>query len=343
MKRALITGISGQDGSYLAEYLLGLGYEVHGTVRLEAKYYKYLDKIRDQIHLHYADMKSEVSLEWAIRKSDPDEIYNLAGHTFVPLSWMHPEDAFDVNASGLARILNIVQRLKPTVRVYQASSSEMFGNSIHINKVPGSYTVPLSETSEMQPVSPYGVSKLAAHKLVDVYRQRGLFVVSGILFNHESGRRGIEMVTRKITRHVAGWIRGDLSPLRLGNASSKRDWGFAGDYVKAMHAMLQQPVPADYVIGTGEAHSVAEFIDAAINATGLSTYGVKVEFDCPEFSRKNELHILVADASKARRELGWEPETSFEELVKLMVESDLESLHEPETDVVSVCRNAAKG
>lgn len=262
VKRALITGINGQDGSYLAEFLLSLGlYEVHGTVRMMHPGASNITSVLGQVRLHYADLRDVLSLEKVIRKVNPDEIYNLAGQVFVPTSWSQPAETFDVNVGGLARILAIVEKAAPEARVYQASSSEMYGN-VYSDK-------PLNERDRMRPVSPYGASKLAAHKLVDVYRQKGYYVASGILFNHESPRRGEEMVTRKIARHVARWAAGDRTDLKLGNLFAQRDWGFAGDYVKAMHLMLQQPYGDDYVIGTGIAHSVQTFLAKAIEAAGL--------------------------------------------------------------------------
>ena len=335
MKRALITGIAGQDGSYLAEYLLGLneGYVVHGTIRMDVLYSINLSPLSSAAIYHSADMRDETALEKVIRRVNPDEIYNLAGQTFVPTSWTLPAETFDVNTSGLARILKICEKVCPKVKIYQASTSEMYGNimlSLANDNVTEIVEVPLNEYVHMNPVSPYGVSKYAAHKLVDVYRQKGMFVVSGILFNHESPRRGEEMVTRKITKHIAGWLKyrdiplKDWTELRLGNPNSKRDWGFAGDYVKAMHKMLQQDIPTDYVIGTGEAYSVKDFFVAAIEAAGIgdSDTALPVKWNVPEFTRTGELHCLVADYSKAKLELNWEPETSFKDLVKMMVDSD---------------------
>ena len=324
VKTALITGIGGQDGSYLAAYLLKLGYRVHGTVRRNDFQQDNLPAdLVNRVRFHYADLRDELSLEIVMRRVHPDEIYNLAGQTFVPPSWTHPAETFDVNVGGLARILKMVDHIDKKIKVYQASSSEMFGNLMHV----GQRVTAIDETAPMVPVSPYGASKLAAHKLVDVYRQRGLFVVSGILFNHESPRRGAEMVTRKITRHIARWAVGDLSPLELGNVHSARDWGFAGDYVKAMHAMLQIEKPDDYVIGTGHSHTVMDFLTAAVGAAGLpgellGPQYVKTGSDL--FARPDDLHCLVADYTKAKTQLTWYPETSFEELVHMMVDADVE-------------------
>ena len=327
MKTALITGILGQDGTYLAEHLLKLGYEVHGTIRLNELYSQNADLLYGVVHFHFADLRDSVSLEKVIRKCHPDEIYNLAGQVFVPTSWLYPIETLDVNTNGLARILTIVEKVCPSARVYQASSSEMFGNIIggRLTQEPLS----LNEHSRMVPVSPYGVSKHAAHQLVDVYRRKGLYVCSGILFNHESPRRGPEMVTRKISRHIAGWMVGDKSRLVLGNTAARRDWGFAGDYVEAMHLMLQQPYPDDFVVGTGVAHSVKEFLDLALQAAGLhKSFLDLVDENMPEFNRTNELHTLVADARKATSILKWHPKHSFPDLVKMMVDHD-RKLHEP--------------
>jgi len=319
MKRALITGISGQDGSYLAEYLLQLGYEVYGLVRREPQSMRWLEPIRDQIELLYGDMRDATSLEVAFRKAWPDEVYNLAGQVFVPTSWECPAETFDINVGGLARLLKIIAEQKPETRIYQASSSEMFGNADEV----------CTEHTSMNPTSPYGASKMAAHRLLAVYRGRGLFAVGGILFNHESPRRGPEMVTRKITLAAARWMHGDRTKLKLGNLEARRDWGFAGDYVGAMHAMLQRPEPKDYVIGTGKSHSIAEFIGqvlAELNSCngnaesgGIEDY---VEVD-PRLLRTGEIHDLRADASVARMELGWKPRVDFPGLVRLMVQADL--------------------
>ena len=320
MKRALITGISGQDGSYLAEYLLDLGYDVYGLVRREAQTVRWLEYIRNRVELVYGDLRDATSLEVAFRKSWPDEVYNLAGQVFVPTSWECPAETFDINVAGLARLLQIIERQKPDTHVYQASSSEMFGN---VNGF-------CSEQTPLNPTSPYGASKAAAHRLVQLYRDRGLFVVGGILFNHESPRRGPEMVTRKITRAAAAWARGDTTKVKLGNLQARRDWGFAGDYVRAMHAMLQQPRPKDYVVGTGESHSVAEFVSQVL--AELHTYTENGNFIGPieeylevdaRLVRTNEIHNLRADSRLARAELGWEPTVDFRGLVKMMVESDL--------------------
>lgn len=312
MKRALITGICGQDGSYLAEYLLKLGYEVWGTVRsMEAC--KNIFGFRRQVNMLYADLRDHTSLATAIRKAQPDELYNLAGQTFVPTSWIRAEDTLDINTGGLARILAIIETTRPSCRVYQASTSEMFGNT------PG----PCNEHSAMLPTSPYGISKLSSHHLCRIYRDKGLFVCSGILFNHESPRRGPEMVTRKISRAVARWSRGERVELELGNLSARRDWGFAGDYVKAMQTMLQQPEPEDFVIGTGKSYSVEDFLTIARARFSGAYSNVVVK---GELVRKNEIHHLLADSRKAFEVLKWKPETSFEELVRMMVQADIDAL-----------------
>ena len=320
MKRALITGISGQDGSYLAEYLLDQGCEVWGLVRREPASLRWLGSFIHRLELVYGDLRDAESLAVAFRKAWPDELYNLGGQVFVPTSWECPAETFDINVGGLARLLQIVERQKPDTRVYQASTSEMFGNQGGV----------CNEQTPFRPMSPYGTSKAAAHRLVEVYRERGLYAVGGILFNHESPRRGPEMVTRKITRAAARWAAGDRTKLKLGNLEARRDWGFAGDYVKAMHAMLQQPVPRDYVVGTGESHSVAEFVAQALTAMkGLigaddvpASIEDWVEVDS-QLLRTGEIHDLRADASRARQELGWQPTVGFEDLVRMMVVGDL--------------------
>jgi GDPmannose 4,6-dehydratase len=324
MKKALITGISGQDGSYLAEYLLQLNYEVYGLVRRERHTMRWLDNIRNRVELIYGDLRDVESLQVAFYKAWPDEVYNLAGQVFVPTSWRSPAETFDINVGGLLRLLQIVEQQKRDTRIYQASSSEMYGN------VDGK----CNEKTPMFPTSPYGVSKLAAHRLVEVYRGHGLYVAGGILFNHESPRRGPEMVTRKITRAAAVWLHGDKTKLKLGNLQARRDWGFAGDYVKAMHAMLQQPTPKDYVVGTGQSHSVAEFVLLALTelkgrispVEGELLLKEYVEID-PQLLRTGEIHDLRADATLAVRELGWKPELDLPSLVRMMVQADSASAH----------------
>lgn len=316
MKKALITGIGGQDGSYLAEYLLKQGYEVTGTVRSLSATTNLTDDVLKKVSVVYGDMRDPLSLEIAINKAQPDEIYNLAGQTFVPPSWANIQETMDVNVGGLGHVLKIAERCCPNARIYQASSSEMYGN---VNGM-------LHEETVMKPRSPYGVSKLAAHHLARIYREKGLYVCCGILFNHESPRRGKEMVTRKIARAVAQWSVGNRRPLPLGNLEARRDWGFAGDYVKAMHKMLQQDVPDDYVIGLGVSHSVGDFLRCAILSSGITddcSELIKVD---PNFVRPNEVYDLVADTSKARRVLGWRPTMRFESLVATMVMYEQEQL-----------------
>jgi GDPmannose 4,6-dehydratase len=319
MKKALITGLSGQDGSYLAEYLLELGYSVYGLVRRESATMRWLQPVQDKIEVLYGDMRDPVALEVAFAKAMPDEVYNLAGQVFVPTSWQLPSETFDINVGGLARLLNIVERLKPDTRVYQASSSEMYGNLNGLR----------NEETPLRPTSPYGVSKTAAHTLCEVYRARGIFAVGGILFNHESPRRGPEMVTRKITLASADWAKGKKNKVKLGNMQARRDWGFAGDYVRAMHAMLQQEKPQDYVIATGRSHSVYEFVVEVLRCLDLISAGANVaevvneyvEVD-PKLFRTGEIHDLLGDATLARKALNWVPEVDFPGLVRMMVESD---------------------
>ena len=319
MKKALITGLSGQDGSYLAEYLLDLGYAVYGLVRRESETMRFLQSVQNKVEVLYGDMRDQVSLEVAFAKAMPDELYNLAGQVFVPTSWHLPAETFDINVGGLARMLNIVERLKPDTRVYQASSSEMYGNLNGLR----------NEDTPLHATSPYGVSKTAAHRLCEVYRARGIFAVGGILFNHESPRRGPEMVTRKITLASADWAKGKKNKVKLGNMQARRDWGFAGDYVRAMHAMLQQEKPVDYVIATGGSHSVYEFVVEVLRTLDLIPAGANVadvvneyvEVD-PKLFRTGEIHDLRGDSALAQRELKWKPEVDFAGLVRMMVESD---------------------
>jgi GDPmannose 4,6-dehydratase len=320
MKSALITGISGQDGSYLAEYLLEQGYQVWGFVRREPASMQWLESIRRRIEVVYGDLRDAESLGVAFQKAWPDEVYNLAGQVFVPTSWEYPAETFDINVGGFVRLLQIIERVKPDTRIYQASSSEMMGN----------WDGFCDEQTPLRPTSPYGISKLAAHRLAEVYRQRGLFAVGGILFNHESPRRGPEMVTRKISRAAARWMLGDRTKLELGNLQARRDWGFAGDYIRVMHAMLQHAEAKDYVIGTGVSHSVSDFlleIMEAMREHGPSTRVPQsveewVEIS-PQFLRTGEIHDLRADARLARQELGWKPTVDFKQLVWMMLESDL--------------------
>ena len=321
MKTALITGMFGQDGSYLTEHLLGLGYRVFGLIRKGPETslygYKWMQHMlwKDQVEFLYGDMRDEYSLRSAVRKAWPDEIYNLAAQVYVPISWEAPDYTFDVNTGGLARLLKIVEQIKKDTRVYQASSSEMYGNHEGV----------CDDQTPMYPTSPYGISKLAAHRLVNLYSSRGLYVVAGILFNHESPRRGHEMVTRKIARHVAEWRCGSKEILRLGNVNSRRDWGFAGEYVKAMHLMLQQDRPDNYVVGTGETHSVKEFLDECVKVLGVDAEFVKKHTETdPRLVRTQEIYSMTADNSKIRRQLEWEPTVKFNKLIAMMSLNELD-------------------
>jgi GDPmannose 4,6-dehydratase len=313
-QKALITGITGQDGSYLAELLLSKGYEVHGMVRrTSTPNTSRIDNILDLITIHQSDLTDQGSLIRLIETVQPDEVYNLAAQSFVHASWDHPVSTSDMNGLGVTRLLEAIRHVNDKIRFYQASSSEMYG------KV---QETPQKETTRFYPRSPYGVSKLYGHWITLNYRESyGMFCVSGILFNHESPRRGLEFVTRKITNAVARIKNGEQDRLALGNQDAKRDWGFAGDYVRAMWMMLQQDEPDDYVIATGEAHSVREFVKAAFARVDLDPEQYVVTDQ--KFMRPAEVNLLVGDPSKARDKLGWEPQIKFEELVGLMVEADL--------------------
>jgi GDPmannose 4,6-dehydratase len=316
-RRALITGITGQDGSYLADLLLEKGYEVHGMVRRSStETFQRLEHIRDDLVLHTGDLLDQRSLGDVLRACEPDEIYNLAAMSFVAASWSQPVLTAEFTATGVTRMLEAMRDVSPEARFYQASSSEMFGMVREI---------PQSETTPFYPRSPYGVAKAYGHFITVNYRESyDLFASSGILFNHESPRRGLEFVTRKVTHAAAAIKLGLAEELALGNLEAERDWGYAKDYVEAMWLMLQQDDPGDYVIGTGEAHSVRELVDVAFDQVGLDPEGhVKID---PRFLRPAEVEHLVGDSSKAREQLGWEPRTSFEELVRLMVDADLELL-----------------
>ncbi|MBP7652538.1 GDP-mannose 4,6-dehydratase [Candidatus Dependentiae bacterium] len=313
-KKAIITGITGQDGSYLAEFLLEKGYEVYGVQRRSSTLN--LDRIlhfKEKIQLISGDLLDQSSLVNMIKDIQPDEIYNLGAQSFVPTSWNQPILTGEITALGVTRLLEAILQVNPKIRFYQASSSEMFG------KV---QSTPQTEKTPYYPRSPYGVSKVYGHWITINYRESyNMFCVSGILFNHESPRRGLEFVTRKITNGVAMIKHNMLKELRLGNLDAKRDWGFAGDYVKAMWLMLQQDTPDDYVISTGTSHTVREFCELAFSCAGLD-YKKYVVID-EKYFRPAEVHELLGDCSKAKQKLGWKPETSFEELVKIMVESDL--------------------
>ncbi len=316
-KRALITGITGQDGSYLAELLLEQGYEVFGlTRRLSATNYWRIEHILDRITLLPGDLLDQLSLIKVLDKVRPHELYNLAAMSFVPASWDQPLLTGEFNAQGVTRVLEAVRQVDPTIKMYQASSSEMYGKVRE---------VPQRESTPFYPRSPYGVTKVYAHYITVNYRESyDLFAVSGILFNHESPRRGIEFVTRKVTDGVAKIKLGRAKSLALGNLDACRDWGFAGDYVRAMWLMLQQSQPDDYVIATGEAHSVQRLVEIAFGYVGLD-WEKYVKLD-PAFLRPAEVDHLIGDASKAREELKWEPSVTFEGLVTMMVDADLKRL-----------------
>ena len=313
-RRALITGITGQDGSYLAELLLGQGYEVHGMVRrASTEKFDRIDHLRDRVKLHQGDLLDHRSLVDALRASRPDEVYNLAAMSFVATSWIQPTLTAEFTGTGVTRLLEAVREACPQARFYQASSSEMFGKVLE---------VPQTETTPFYPRSPYGVAKVYGHFITVNYRESyGLHASSGILFNHESPRRGLEFVTRKITWHAAAIKLGLRNELSLGNLDAKRDWGFAGDYVKAMWLMLSQDEPEDYVIATGETHSVRECLELAFDHAGLSV-DEHLRLD-PALHRPAEVEHLIGDPGKARRRLGWEPQVGFEQLIRMMVDSDL--------------------
>jgi GDPmannose 4,6-dehydratase len=317
MPRAVITGITGQDGSYLAEHLLAKGYDVFGIVRRTSHHsYERIEHLLDRVRIVTADLLDQHSLTEVIRETEPDEVYNLAAQSYVPTSFTQPVLTGEFTALGVTRILEAVRLVKPTTRFYQASSSEMFG------KV---QETPQNERTPFYPRSPYGIAKVYGHWFTVNYRESyGIFAVSGILFNHESPRRGIEFVTRKVSDGVARIKLGMAHELRLGNLDAKRDWGFAGDYVDAMWRMLQQPEPRDYVVGTGATHSVRELVEVAFAHAGLD-WKQYVVTD-PAFLRPAEVDLLVADPSRARAELGWTPTVGFEELVTMMVDADLERL-----------------
>lgn len=316
-KSALITGITGQDGSYLAELLLAKGYDVYGLIRrLSTPNISRIEHILDKIELVEGDLTDQSSLDNSMRIGQPDEVYNLAAQSFVATSWNQPVLTGDVGGLGVVRILESVRHQCHDAHVYQASSSEMFGKI---------QEVPQNETTRFYPRSPYGFAKVYGYWAAVNYRESyGMHVSNGILFNHESPRRGIEFVTRKITDGVARIYHGLASELRLGNLDAKRDWGFAGDYVEAMWLMLQQDKPDDYVIATGETHSVREFVELAFSEVGLD-WEKYVVVD-PKFVRPAEVEMLIGDASKARRILGWKPKIKFKELVKMMVKADVERI-----------------
>jgi GDPmannose 4,6-dehydratase len=317
MPKALITGVTGQDGSYLAELLLAKGYEVVGMVRRTSHdSYERIDHLLDRIEVVAADLLDQHSLTVVLQDIRPDEVYNLAAQSYVPTSWSQPVLTGEFTALGVTRILEAVRLVHPGARFYQASSSEMFGKATE---------TPQTEKTSFYPRSPYGVAKVYGHWITVNYRESySLYAVSGILFNHESPRRGIEFVTRKVTHGVARIKLGMAKELRLGNLYACRDWGFAGDYVEAMWRMLQQPAPQDYVIGTGQTHSVRELVDLAFAHVGLDYHDFVVSD--PRFHRPAEVDLLLADPTKARRELQWAPKVDFPALVAMMVDADLSRL-----------------
>jgi GDPmannose 4,6-dehydratase len=316
-KTALITGITGQDGSYLAELLLDKGYRVCGMVRRSStENFQRIDHIREQVELYQADLLDQTSIAGVLDKVRPDEVYNLAAMSFVPTSWTQPVLTAEFTAVGVTRMLDAIRQVHPTARFYQASSSEMYG------KV---QEVPQSETTPFYPRSPYGVAKVYGHYITVNYRESyGMFCCSGILFNHESPRRGLEFVTRKISHGVALIKTGRSKELRLGNLHAKRDWGFAGDYVRAMWLMLQQAEADDYVVGTGETHTVEEFVRIAFDHVGID-WRKHVIVD-PKFFRPAEVDLLLSDPTRAQQKLGWKLEVSFEQLVTMMVDADVAAL-----------------
>ncbi len=331
MKKALITGITGQDGSYLADLLLEKGYDVYGMVRRNStENFERIEHIRDSVKFVSGDLLDQMSLMTLIRDIQPDEVYNLAAQSFVPTSWSQPVFTGEATAIGVTRMLEAIRYEKPDAKFYQASSSEMFGKVVEM---------PQSEKTPFYPRSPYGVAKVYGHFITVNYRESyGIFAVSGILFNHESPRRGKEFVTRKITDGVARIKFGLLDTLELGNLDAKRDWGFAGDYVRMMWLMLQQDEAEDYVIGTGEAHSVREFVDLALKYAGFDirwegeglnehcidkNSGKTIVRVSKEFFRPAEVNHLLADPKKAREKLGWQPKVSFANLVQMMVDADI--------------------
>lgn len=319
--RALITGITGQDGSYIAELLLEKGYKVFGIVRRSSvKKFDRIEHLLDDIELVEGDLTDQTSLDHIVQSVQPDEVYNLAAQSFVPVSWNQPVLTGDVTALGVIRILEAVRKHRPTAKFLQASSSEMFGKVRE---------TPQTEKTPFYPRSPYGVAKSFGHYITVNYREsHGIFACSAIGFNHESPRRGLEFVTRKVTHQVAKIKRGLVKKLAMGNLDARRDWGFAGDFVRAMWTMLQQSEPDDYVLATGKTHSVRELLEAAFGAVGLK-WEEYVEVD-PKLIRPAEVEYLCGDATKARTKLGWKPEVTFEQLVRMMVEADVEIVDQAE-------------
>jgi GDPmannose 4,6-dehydratase len=317
-RSALITGVTGQDGSYLAELLLEKGYDVHGMVRrASTEKFDRIEHLRERITLHQGDLLDQRSLVDTLRAARPEEVYNLAAMSFVAVSWIQPTLTAEFTGVGVTRMLEAMREVCPEARFYQASSSEMFGKVLE---------VPQTETTPFYPRSPYGVAKAYGHFITVNYRESyDLHATSGILFNHESPRRGREFVTRKITWHAAAIKHGLEREVRLGNLDAERDWGYAKDYVEAMWLMLQQDTPEDYVIATNTSHSVKECCEVAFDEAGLGGYEQYVTID-PSFVRPAEVDHLIGDPAKAARDLGWKPQTSFEELIRLMTRADLELL-----------------
>lgn len=319
MKKALIFGITGQDGTYLTDFLLKKNYKIFGTFRRTShRAFERLEAfaLLDKVDLIRADLTDQISIQSAIKKSNPDEIYNLAAQSFVGASFDQPLLTSDITGLGATRIFEAVKEFSPKSKVYQASSSEMFGNTDEVK----------NEESRMYPASPYGLAKVYAHKSAQLYREAyNLFISSGILFNHESPYRGLEFVTRKITSGIANIKAKKQLKLSLGNIKAKRDWGFAGDYVKAMWMMLQQDNPSDYIIATGKSHSVEEFLDESFKYSGLGDWKEYVEIS-EKYMRPKDIDNLIGDYSKAKKELGWIPEIDYHELIHMMVDNDINSI-----------------
>jgi len=314
-RKALVTGITGQDGSYLAEFLLQKGYEVHGMVRrASTENFERIGRLHGRITIHQADLLDQLSIVTIIQNVRPDEVYNFAAQSFVPISWSQPLLTGEFTALGVTRVLEAIRLVDPTIRFYQASSSEMFGNVQH---------EPQNEQTPFWPRSPYGVAKVYGHWITVNYRESyNMFACSGILFNHESPLRGKEFVSRKVSDAVARIALGVQDKLALGNLDSMRDWGFAGDYIEAVWRMLQQERPDDYVVATGVKHSVRELVELAFQHVGLDWHDYVIHD--PQFFRPAEINTLRGDASKAHRVLGWEPKVSFAELIRMMVDADME-------------------
>jgi len=331
--RALITGITGQDGSYLAELLLDKGYDVFGLVRRSSvKKFDRIETLVDDIELVEGDLTDQTSLDHIVQSVQPDEVYNMAAQSFVPVSWNQPVLTGDVTALGVIRILEAIRKHRPQAKFLQASSSEMFGKVRE---------TPQTERTAFYPRSPYGVAKVFGHYITVNYREsHGIFACSAVGFNHESPRRGLEFVTRKVTHQVAKIKCGLAKKLMMGNLDAKRDWGFAGDYARGMWIMLQQAEPEDYVLATGKTHSIRELLELAFGTVGLD-WQKHVEVD-PKFLRPAEVDCLCGDATKAREKLGWKPEVSFEELIKMMVEADLEAVQRAENAYAPVAGGGAK-